>query len=146
MTPIFHITHCRNLERIVESGCLWCDQQAAIRGANPVGIAHSHIKERRARRIVPLAAGGKLADYVPFYFAPRSPMLFAIYKGNVQEYTEGQDEIIYLVSTFEIAASLGVPWCFTDGHAEIAYSEYFDNVESLGKNRLDHHEGGVLGG
>ena len=50
-----------------------------------------------------------LADYVPFYFAPRSPMLYAIYKCNVQDYTGSQEEIVYLVSTVEIATGLGLP-------------------------------------
>lgn len=90
MTPIYHITHGRNLAAIIAAGGLWCDAQIAARGLTPLGIAHQHIKERRKQRIVPCAAGGTLADYVPFYFAPRSPMLYAIHSGYVERYDGGQ--------------------------------------------------------
>ena len=133
MTPIYHITHYRNLKAIDQSGFLWCDNLAARRGVDPVGIAHQHIKQRRARRIVPLAARGTLADYVPFYFAPRSPMLCAIHNGRVHGYTGTQVDIVHLVSTVEIAIDSGAPWCFTDGHAEMAYAEFFDKLGDLGK-------------
>ena len=43
-------------------------------------IGMRHIKERRARKIVPIVPGETLADFVPFYFAPRSPMLYAMSK------------------------------------------------------------------
>lgn len=88
-----------------------------------MGIAHQHIKDRRARKAVTVAAGGTLADYVPFYFAPRSPMLFTITKGNVEGYTGGQGQVVHLASTVEAACGLGSPWCFTDGHADMALSQ-----------------------
>lgn len=77
MTDIYHITHISNLPSIIQHGGLYCDNLIPQRNLHPQGIAHQHIKERRARRIVNVAAGGTLADYVPFYFAPRSPMLYA---------------------------------------------------------------------
>jgi len=48
---------------------------------------------------VPLAPYGCVADYVPFYFAPRSPMLYKLHKGGVPNYTGGQDPLVYLVSS-----------------------------------------------
>lgn len=96
-----------------------------------VGIAHRHIKERRARRIVPIAPGGTLADYVPFYFAPRSPMLFAIHTGSVEGYTEGQIEVLHLVTSVETIQKKKFPFAFTDGHAEIAFSRFYDDVSAL---------------
>ena len=69
-------------------------------------------------RKVRTAAKGTLADYVPFYFAPRSPMLYTIHGGNVAGYTEGQKPVVHLVSSVDAAVALGKPWCFTDGHAD----------------------------
>lgn len=131
MTPIYHITHVANLVGIIADGGLWCDRLRAIRAVGAVSIAHQHIKDRRAKRQVPIAADGTLADYVPFYFAPCSPMLFTIHRGNVQGYTEGQRPIVHLVSTAETVVTLGKAWVFTDGHAEMAISEFFYDLEQL---------------
>ena len=44
------------------------------------------------------------ADYVPFYFGPKSPMLYAIKQGKVEGY-QGQREIVYLVAAAEEIAA-----------------------------------------
>lgn len=43
-------------------------------------IAHNTIQDRRAQTYVPCLPGGNPHDYVPFYFAPCSPMLYAAHK------------------------------------------------------------------
>ena len=131
MTPIYHITHIRNLVSIIRQGGLCCDTLTAERALNPVGIAHSHIKERRARRRVLAGPGGTLADYVPFYFAPRSPMLYTIDRGNVVGYTEGQHPIVHLVASAERIAQERLLYAFTDGHADMALSQFFDDLQAL---------------
>ncbi len=108
-TDIYHITHVDNLAAIVAEGGLWCDREAADRGVAKIGIAHQHIKERRARRRVPIGPGGTLDDYVPFYFAPRSPMLFSINGGFVEGYSDGQRSVIHLVSSAEVVSAAGMP-------------------------------------
>jgi hypothetical protein len=85
-----------------------------------------------ARR-VPLAPNGTLGDYVPFYFAPRSPMLYAINSGFVEGYDEGQAPVIYLISSVEAVNATGRRWLFTEGHAEIAYTDYFNDLRHLNK-------------
>ncbi len=95
------------------------DRATAVRG-----IAHQHIKDRRAERAVPVAAGGTLADYVPFYFGPRSPMLYTIHRGNVEGFDGRQGQVVHLVVQAEAAMGCGRPWCFTDGHAEMAVSRF----------------------
>jgi hypothetical protein len=134
MTCIYHITHISNLPCIIAAGGLWCDTVRSAKvasGATVIGIAHQHIKERRARKVVNRVAGGTLADYVPFYFAPRSPMLFTISRGNVAGYAGGQEQVIHLVSTVELASGLSNPWCFTDGHADMEISKQYDDLASL---------------
>ena len=78
MTAIYHITHLRNLQNILRDGGLWCDHIVEERNLAHVSIAYQHIKDRRARKQVPCGPGGTVSDYVPFYFAPRSPMLYVI--------------------------------------------------------------------
>lgn len=133
MTDIFHITHVRNLRAIIRHGGLYCDRVRAERRLMSVGIAHNHIKERRARRRVPTCRGGTLADYVPFYFAPRSPMLYSIHGGFVEQYRDGQRPVVHLVSSAESIAAAGLAFTFTEGHAELAYSAFYEDLEDLNK-------------
>ena len=80
-----------------------------------------------------VAAGGVLADYVPFYFTNRSPMLLAIHKSQVPVYQGGQSSVVYLVSSAEAVAQSDRVWCFTDGHAVEGVTEFFDRLEELPK-------------
>ena len=135
MTAIYHITHIRNLPNILADEGLWCDQIVSVRRLAQVGIAHQHIKERRARKVVPVAPGGVVADYVPFYFAPRSPMLYVINKGGVEGYKDGQQPIVHLISSAEVVQIAGLRFTFTDGHAEMNISRFFTDLRDL--NQID---------
>lgn len=137
--PIYHITHIDNLARIIQPGGLWCDTERVRQGFNCVGIAHENLKARRSHTRVrgrtgrDIAAGGVLSDYVPFYFANRSPMLYSIHRGNVAGYTGRQEDVIYLVSAVETAVAGEWSWCFTDGHAVEAVTEFLIGTEHLNK-------------
>ena len=141
MPQLYHITHIDNLSGILSDDGLCCDRLRESQAKTVTSIAHQHIKDRRAKRPVRtlsgrvIAAGGTLSDYVPFYFAPRSPMLYTIHRGNVEGYVGGQRSVVHLVTSVDKATQLGQPWCFTEGHAEIAYSEYFDDLSRL--DRID---------
>jgi ssDNA thymidine ADP-ribosyltransferase, DarT len=56
------------------------------------------IKERRRRTRVPVQPGGVVGDYVPFYFAPLSPMLFEVARRRFLTRDKIQDRLVYLVS------------------------------------------------
>ena len=131
MVFIYHITHINNLPLILKSRGLFPKNELVQQEVNHLDIAYERIQDRRARIPVPCGAGGVLHDYVPFYFAPRSPMLYAIHNGRVAGYTQGQNPIIYLVAQAEIIKSEGIPFAFTDGHAVIQYTEFYDNLSVL---------------
>ena len=137
MTPIYHITHIANLPRILQEDGLLCDVEAERRGLCMQSIAYDAIKERRKRRRVenlagqPVAAGGVLTDYVPFYFSNRSPMLGAIHKGHVPAYQGGQQDVVYLVAHVEPVVASLPNCCFTDGHAVEAVTDFFSNLGDL---------------
>jgi hypothetical protein len=135
LTLLYHITHIRNLESIIGKDGIMCDSSMNDSHIEHVGIAHKHIKERRARKHVPLDPGGTLADYVPFYFAPRSPMLYAIHTGYVEGYEGGQGAILHLVTSVETVLAKKLSFVFTDGHAEMAISRFFHDVSNL--NQVD---------
>lgn len=80
---------------------------------------------------MPIAPGGMVADYVPFYFAPRSPMLFAIDRGNVPTYQQGCAEIVYLVSNTQELRERGLSVLGTDRNATMAYAEFTSDDDHL---------------
>lgn len=132
-TPIYHITHIDNLPGIISQGGLWCDAERIKRGLRTVDIARAGLKQRRQSRWVSVAQRGQLGDYVPFYFANRSPMLYSIHTGYVAGYEGGQSSVVYLCSSVECLRRSGVAWCFTDGHAVEAFTGFYDAVADLDK-------------
>ncbi len=135
MTAIYHITHIGNLPNILKENGLWCDAEAVRRSIQPVEIAYTEIKERRTRKQVPLPPGGVLAEYVPFYFCNRSPMLYTIHMGNVPAYRDGQENILHLVSSAEAVSQANLPFVFTDGHAVVNLSLFYKDLNDL--NQVD---------
>jgi hypothetical protein len=128
---IYHITHHSNLPGIIECGGLLCDGEAARQG--PVSIAYGRLKERRFETLVPCEPFGALTDYVPFYFAPRSPMLYAIHKGCVTHYTDGQSKIVYIVCSIQKVVQMGLRFVFTDGHPISRISRFANDLKWLGE-------------
>ena len=109
MPPIYHFTHGSNLEPILAAGELCA--HALARESTRVEIADAGIKEWRETRQVPCEPGGFVCDYVPFYFAPRSPMLFSISGDSVEGVDPDQRPIVYLVSSTELVAAAGLLAC-----------------------------------
>jgi ssDNA thymidine ADP-ribosyltransferase, DarT len=132
-TPIrlFHITAISNLQAICASGMLVSKNGGAAAGVNYQNIAHSGIQARRSIKPVPNPPGGNLHDFVPFYFAPRSPMLFAIHGGKVQGCVLEQGDIIYFETTVDLVTSSGNEFVFYDRNASLAYSKAFTDLSHL---------------
>lgn len=117
---------------ILKDGHLWSDAERTKLGYTPESIAYEHIKKRRFSKSVTIGAQGVLADYVPFYFCNRSPMLNAISKGGVTGNQNTQLSIIYLVSSVErITSQSSQPWCFTDGHGIDQITQYYSDLKEL---------------
>jgi hypothetical protein len=112
-TWIYHITHIQNLPKILESGKLVCKNSLR---EEAVDISLGNVQRKRSAKEVVLPPGGRLHDYVPFYFAPRSPMLFKNHRCACTENYKPQHEIIHLVTTAEHAANRHA-FVFYDHHA-----------------------------
>jgi hypothetical protein len=97
-TYVVHFTHVDNLVGIVIDG-LVCDAHSAGHLVTEAG--EPRIKRRRKRRTVTVGPGGVVADYVPFYFAPRSPMMSSIHHRSVATFTGDEHDLVYLVTTVE---------------------------------------------
>jgi hypothetical protein len=95
---IYHIVHVDRLASIVADGYLWSDAVIVQRAAPGTTIGMAGIKQRRLSLPVDCHPGDRVGEYVPFYFCPRSIMLYVIYCRNhpALEYRDGQGEIIHL--------------------------------------------------
>jgi ssDNA thymidine ADP-ribosyltransferase, DarT len=131
-TPIFHITHVNNLPLILETGGLRTCLDLRNANVGYTDVAHQSLQDRRANVLVPCGLGGTLHHYIPFYFAPRSPMLYVISKKNGPQHSEGQGPIIHLVSTAQIVRERGLHFVFTDGHGIMQpLTKFYDDLASL---------------
>ena len=128
---IYHITHLDNLAAIVQCGGLLSNTLLQRRNQPFRDISFGNIQDRRASKTVPCAAKGVLHDYVPFYFAPRSPMLYTIHRGNVPNYQGGQAAVLHLVTTVEAVSESELVFTFTDGHAVMDYSDFYEDLDNL---------------
>lgn len=119
---LYHFTNINNLQSIIAHGLI-CD--SSLSSFSYTNSGDSTIKERRLTQPVPF--GGCVGDYVPFYFAPRSPMLYRQFKqGNIV-----QENIIYLVTNSELLISRGYTWCFSDRNAAKNAASFYNTTGEL---------------
>lgn len=140
-TQVFHMTRIERLPSIVDAGLL-PDNEVVRQGLPGVEIGYRHIKDRRAQRIVPCGAGGTLADYVPFYFAPRSPMLYTITGGNVSHEAAQTDDIVYLVTSTQRLREADLSVVYSNRHPVLEYADLTDQDSSL--DRPDFVDWGLM--
>jgi len=135
---IYHIVHYDKLPSIIADGKLWCDAEVIRRSLPGTTIGMSKIKRRRLEELS-LASHPELmvGDCVPFYFCPRSVMLYLIYRGNDEELTfqGGQGPIIHieadLYDSIAWADSVGTRWAFTLSNAGARFFEDRCNLKEL---------------
>ena len=126
-TPIFHITSIDNLQNIFKEGFLYSTNHAPC---DHTSIANEEIQSRRAEKPVVIEPNGVIHDYVPFYFAPRSPMLFSNCKGN-HENAKPQEDIVYIVCNAQNIHSNNLPYVFYDRHAVLATAKPYNDIQHL---------------
>ncbi|MCX4994628.1 type II toxin-antitoxin system toxin DNA ADP-ribosyl transferase DarT [Streptomyces longwoodensis] len=135
--PIYHITHIRNLPGILSRGGLFSDNTAALNNLTDTEIGMPGIKQRRRTTIVDCGPGGTPADYVPFYFGYRSPMLLSIHRGKVPTYREGQEPVVYLTSSLAAVRSAGLPAVFSEGNAGATFVDFHADNPDLCEKLID---------
>ena len=128
-TLIFRLTHFSNLKFTLENG-LHC-RNSENSDPNYFNIGHKNLIDKRGSRSIPVSPGGVLNDYVPFYFAPRSPMLYSIHTGFVQGFNGTQRDVIYLVSSVQEVKASNIRYVFTNGHAYEFISNFYNEEEDL---------------
>lgn len=129
---IYHITDVENLPGILAEGGLRSD--AVMEEKSPTVIGYGHIKERRLRQIRVDCCGGRfVGEFVPFYFCPRSPMLYTTNRGATGRPVGCQRTILHLVSRVSVGIGLGRPWAVSDGNAGAFHTWFDTTLEAIGK-------------
>lgn len=126
---LYHIVHTNRLPSIIRSGEIWSDAQVRRRRPPGTAIGMSSIKERRLTTRLTSHPDLAVGDCVPFYFCPRSVMLYVIHKANHPElaFRGGQDEVLHLElnvnETVSWAEEHRRRWAFTLSNAGSSYFE-----------------------
>ncbi len=128
---LFHITAIDNLAAICQRGALISKNAGSFDGINYQNIAHAGAQTARATKLAPNPPGGNIHDFVPFYFAPRSPMLYAIHNGAVNGCAYTQDDILHLETTVQHVMANNAEFIFFDRNATLAYSKAFTDLSTL---------------
>jgi len=94
---IYHICHVDRLPSIIVSAGLLSDAVLLNQALPGTVIGMNHIKQRRLQLELDSHPGLHVGECVPFYFCPRSVMLFLISRGHQDlAYNGGQGPIVHL--------------------------------------------------
>ena len=130
---IFRITHRDNVPWILENGLH--AGKGALSDPNFRRIGNTDLIRKRHDHPVPVGPCGTLSDYIPFYFTPFSMMLLNIKTGYNGVPKLPNEEIVILVASLRRAASMGIPFVFTDQHAYRRFARHFTDMAQL--DRID---------
>lgn len=131
---IYHITHIDNLSDIFTSRYLYSDAERMRLGIHHNNIGMSAIKQRRLQEhfLNPHYQKIAVGECVPFYFCPRSIMLYLLHMKNLPDiqYTGYQSDILHLEFEMDRVAAWGsqndIPWVFTDCNAADALANFYN--------------------
>jgi len=139
---IYHIVHVDRLASILASNGLLCDARIIAQGAAGTTIGMNSIKQRRLTELT-LSSYPDLyvGQCVPFYFCPRSIMLYVIHRADSDElaYKGGQGPIVHLQADLHSCVKWAQKnqrrWAFTLSNAGSYYFEDKNNLSDL--NQLE---------
>ena len=137
---IYHITHVDNLDNILHDKVLWSDAKRREFDMECEMDGMSEIKRSRLEEcVVKCYPDTMVGEYVPFYFCPRSIMLYILHMGNHQDisYRGGQGPILHLQADLEAtikwANESGVRWAYSDINARTRYAQFYNAPDDLDK-------------
>lgn len=134
---IYHILHVDRLPSIIADEFLCCDARMCNQPGAGTIIGMNNIKQRRLTLPLHSHPGLHVGDCVPFYFCPRSIMLYLLWQGNHcdLEYRDGQQPIIHLQAdlheTVQWAQQNKLRFAFTSSNAGSYYFEDWHDLNQL---------------
>lgn len=130
-TYIYRITHINNLCLCVQYGLCAPNYRPTSFSTGFTNIYNEQIQGDRGNKKIVNRPNHTIHDYVPFYFCPRSPMLYRIQRSN----TAKPEDIIYFVSAPSNIKEAGKDFVFTDRNAWANAALWYDDFKDF--NQLD---------
>lgn len=121
---LYRITHISNLPFILQNGLYTRESTQFDPNYKSIGDTSLISYRKTLHAIDP--PGGQLSEYIPFYLGPRSPMLYQIAKGYENIEKHPQENIVYLISSFDKVIENRLQYFFTDGHARSNTTTYYN--------------------
>ncbi len=129
-TFLYHITDVSNLESIIADGSLRSD--LGLADVTHQVIGYGNIKQRRMTEYrVPCCGNRFVGEFVPFYYCPRSPMLYTVNRGNTGRPAGCQESIVHLVTSVAEAVNVGRAWAISDVNAGAGYATFSNDLLAL---------------
>ncbi|GLQ78507.1 hypothetical protein GCM10007881_20230 [Mesorhizobium huakuii] len=142
---IYHIVNVDKLPSIITEGRIYCDAEMAKKSAlGGTTIGMNAIKNRRFSLPVSCYSDARVSDFTPFYYCPRSVMLYVIHCANNPEltYRGGQDPIVHLEAdlgkVIDWADERGHSWTIAGSNAGAAYTKFWRSKADLGNLNWAH--------
>lgn len=129
---IYHITHVENLASMLALGCISSDARRIRQSLENTNVGMAQIKARRLALEVDCHPGTRVGEYVPFYFCPRSIMLYLLYRGNHPDlsYRGAVNGLLCILKQTCIPWSNGLRVTTTAGHSAKAMLVRITRVSS----------------
>lgn len=125
------MVHWQNVEYILNNGM--CCRGHELEDPNYVNIGMRSLIADRHEYPVPIDGKGNLGEYVPFYFAGHSPMLYLIRDGKSGVEQRPQEDIVFILCTYQTIKAAGLPFLFTDKNAKIAVARFYEEEADFDK-------------
>lgn len=122
----WHLTHEENLTSIAEAGALLPDNDALP----AIDIGEPGIKQRRREIETGFHDGAAVADYVPFYWTAKSPMMHREVNYGAGQHNGGADQLVLLGLPLSSIIELKLEYCFSDGNASQYRTEFTDSIDT----------------
>ncbi|MGQ5524231.1 type II toxin-antitoxin system toxin DNA ADP-ribosyl transferase DarT [Chitinimonas sp. PSY-7] len=130
-TGLYRLVHVDNLATLLTRGVLHAPHSTPNDGLTYRSIHNVSVQASRNVRPIPCGPGGTIHDYLPFYFGPLSVMLLNLKTGRVAGYTEGQEPLVYLLTTAQVVEQAGCRFVFSDGHGLAGFTHWYDDLAQL---------------
>lgn len=126
----YRITHIQNLPFILQMGIVTKHHPQA--SEDYIHIGNPEIIDVRSAKPVKIGNYGNIGDYVPFYFTPKSIMLYNILTGYYVPVVpkRKRNEILVIRCLIEDLAQLP-QWFFTDGQGNDMASSHYNDLAYL---------------